>query len=92
MYKVFPSKKFSKSLNKIAKSGNFPRNEIQKVIKYLASGQKLDSKYKDHKLQGEFKDYRECHIRPDLLLIYQIKNRELVLVLINIGSHADLFD
>lgn len=91
MYKVVVSKNFSKSLKKISKSGNFSRDEIQAVVDLLASGKKLNIKYKDHKLQGEYKDCRECHIRPDLLLIYQIIDNELVLVLIDIGSHSDLF-
>ena len=91
MYKVVVSKNFSKSLKKISQSGNFSINEIQTVVALLASGQKLDIKYKDHKLQGEYKDCRECHIKPDLLLIYQILDDELILVLINIGSHSELF-
>ncbi|MFA6439928.1 MAG: type II toxin-antitoxin system YafQ family toxin [Bacteriovoracaceae bacterium] len=51
---------------------------------------KLDSHFKDHPLQGEFKDCRECHIQPDWLLIYMLTSSELVLV--RTGTHSDLFD
>ncbi len=66
-------------------------SEIDFAINTLASGKKLADKYHDHKLTGEYSLYRECHIRPDLLLIYQIKEEVLILVLINIGSHSSLF-
>ena len=58
----------------------------------LARGEMLDAKYRDHKLQGDYAGYRECHIRADLLLIYQVRERLLVLVLVDIGSHAYLFE
>ena len=82
--------RFRKSLKRILKSGRFNRDEIQSVIEKIAE-EKLDTKYRDHQLSSDMKDLRECHIRPDLLLIYKIENNNLVLVLINIGSHSDLF-
>ena len=60
-----------------------------KVVYELLGGIELDKKYKDHPLKGNRKNTRECHIKPDLLLIYQIDNN--VLKLIDIGSHSDLF-
>ena len=48
-------------------------------------------KYKDHALSGNYKNYRECHIKPDLLLIYKIEKSELILYAVHIGSHSDLF-
>ena len=50
----------------------------------------LIEKYKDHQLIGKMKDFRECHIKPDLLLIYMIEDNTLKLV--DIGSHSELFD
>lgn len=50
-----------------------------------------ESKYKDHKLTGNYKDFRECHIKPDLLLIYQKQDEILTLTCINLGSHHKLF-
>ena len=61
------------------------------VIEKLANLEKLDDKYKDHSLLGEYKGLRECHIEPDWLLIYYIENNTLTLVLARLGSHSDLF-
>ncbi|MFA5936740.1 MAG: type II toxin-antitoxin system YafQ family toxin [Candidatus Paceibacterota bacterium] len=91
MYQVVFSSQYQKSLKKISRSGNFPIKEIEKVISLLIVGEILPYKYKDHKLNGELSDYRECHIKGDLLLIYKIEEQNLILVLINIGSHSKLF-
>lgn len=64
-------------------------NEINDVISTLLEGKTLDLKYKDHSLQGDYKGYRDCHLRGDLLLIYKISNDELRLV--RIGTHTMLF-
>lgn len=61
------------------------------VIEILANGGKLDAKYRDHDLSGNFKGTRECHIEPDWLLIYEIKEDILVLMLSRTGTHSDLF-
>ena len=57
----------------------------------LANGLSLDEKYHDHGLEGNWKNHRECHIKPDWLLIYQIKDDVLILELSRTGTHADLF-
>jgi len=49
----------------------------------------LDKKYRDHTLSGNFEGYRECHIRPDWLLIYYIENG--VITFVRTGTHSDLF-
>ncbi len=91
-YTVQYSKKFQKKIKKYNKSGNFNLEKVKKVIKLLKNGKKLDLKYKDHKLRGNMKDFRECHIEPDLLLVYQIIENELILVLIDLGKHSELFN
>lgn len=91
MYNKFYTKKFQKSAKKIVASGAIKRGEIEKVIDILASGKSLEIKYRDHALQGEYLGYRECHIRPDVLLVYKIEKQILVLILANIGSHSELF-
>jgi len=53
-------------------------------------GVPLDEKYKDHMLKGEYASFRECHVKPDLLLVYKIDSN--VLKLVEIGSHSELFD
>ena len=62
---------------------------LKPVLNDLARDRKLDLKYRDHALTGNFKPYRECHIKPDLLLIYDCPDDEQ-LVLIRLGSHAEL--
>ena len=65
--------------------------ELKLVLDLLLNEQPLPKKYKDHSLSGNYKNYRECHIKPDLLLIYKIVKEELVLYVVHIGSHSDLF-
>lgn len=93
MYRIKSTKDFEKSLKKIRRARFTKNNEeiLAFVIDFLASGKSLDRKYKDHQLKGEYKNYRECHILNDLLLMYTIEKGELVLILINIGSHSQLF-
>ena len=61
------------------------------MIELLANGMKLDEKYKDHLLTGDYGGFRECHITPDLLLVYQYREQELLLLLSRTGTHSDLF-
>lgn len=93
MYKIVRTKSFGRSYGKLKQSGVKERiiNDIKNIIDTLASGKSLLPKHQDHKLTGCFKGYRECHIRPNLLLIYQIDQGDLILILIDIGSHPYLF-
>jgi mRNA interferase YafQ len=93
MYKVKSTKAFEKSYQKIKHSGLFKkqaRENFIEAVAILASGEKLSAEYRDHQLSGELKYYRECHIKGDLLLVYEIQNHELVLLLIDIGTHSYL--
>jgi len=56
------------------------------VVKKLATGELLDQIYDDHPLKGQYKDYRECHITPDWLLIYKIEKENLTLVFTRTGT------
>ena len=60
------------------------------VIRLLSRDEKLPPKHQDHALKGKWKGYCECHIRPDLLLIYR-KTADNKLELLALGSHSDLF-
>ncbi len=64
--------------------------ELKPVIVALATDQPLAAKYRDHELNGDWKGYRECHVKPDLLLIYR-KVDDDMLRLARIGSHSALF-
>ena len=90
-YKIVPSTKFKKDYKRAKKRG-LKLEELKEVVDTLAKGNKLDPKYKDHQLKGNMKDYRECHIRPDWLLVYRMHEDELILALVETGSHADLFN
>lgn len=93
MYIIKRTKSFAQSFKKLFYSGINKKNRdiIEFVIDTIASGQVLNKKYRDHQLSGDLKAYRECHILNDLLLIYKIDKNELVLVLVDIGSHSQLF-
>lgn len=90
MYSVRPTTKFQKDLKRIAKRG-YDISLLTEVIKKLANGERLPEKNKDHALSGDYSGYRECHITPDWLLIYEIENDELILYLTRTGTHSDLF-
>lgn len=64
---------------------------LKDIIEKLAQGEPLPEKNRDHALTGDYKGCRECHIKPDWLLVYQIYNDELTLYLIRTGTHSDLF-
>lgn len=91
MYKIFHSKQYNKSIKKIIKSGRYDKSlvdVIDNLINTIARGEKLDAKYEDHQLHGKVSQYRECHIKSDLLLVYELNKQELVLLTIDIGSHS----
>ena len=63
---------------------------LQNVITNLAQGRRLEVRHRDHPLIGQWKDFRDCHIEPDWLLIYHVA--EDTLLLARLGTHADLFE
>ena len=82
--------KFEKDLKKISKQGK-DLSLIQKVIDMLVENIPLPSKNKDHQLKGNLKEYRDCHIEPDWILLYKIDFQKNILILFRTGSHSDLF-
>ena len=76
---------------KLAQKRHVDIDELFKVISMLQKQEPLPDEKRDHSLVGNYKDYRECHVRPDLLLIYKIKKEELELLLFRIGTHSDLY-
>lgn len=71
---------YSKSFKKAFKKLNDNEKKLTKdIIWQLANNEELASKYKDHALIGSYKGFRECHIKPDLLLIYKKQNEILLL-------------
>lgn len=90
MLEIVPSNQFKKDL-KLAKKRGFKIEHLRDVVNMLASEQKLDEKYRDHGLTGNYNGFRECHVEPDWLLIYRISRDMLELFLFRTGTHSDLF-
>ena len=66
--------------------------KLAAVLNLLVLQEPLPEHYKDHSLKGDMKSYRECHIEPNWLLIYQIIDDELILLASGTGTHSDLFE
>ena len=90
MLKIVLSNRFRKDI-KLAQKRRLNLDLLRSVVNTLACGEKLDKKYRDHDLTGDFIGFRECHVRPDWLLIYRIEQEELELFLFRTGTHSDLF-
>nr|WP_323597351.1 type II toxin-antitoxin system YafQ family toxin [Aliarcobacter butzleri] len=88
MYQIFRTTSFKKDYKKLSQKN---KNILKEVIIKLANNETLEEKYKDHKLIGDYLGCRECHVKPDLLLIYRIDNQVLELALVRIGNDSDLF-
>ena len=65
-------------------------SELKMVLVILMKDEALDIRYRDHDLSGNWAGYRECHIKPDLLLIYRKLDGD-ILKLARLGSHSELF-
>ena len=83
------STQFKKDFKKIAKLPIPDVVEVGHVIKQLLFGETLPEKYVDHPLSGNWKHYRDCHVKPDLVLVYKIESRTLKLA--RTGNHSELF-
>lgn len=81
--------RFRKSLKRVSRSGSFDRIKLEKIVQKLSHEEGLGKSCQDHSLTGDMAEYRECHIAFDLLLVYKTEADSLVLV--NIGSHSELF-
>ncbi len=87
-YTLFRTSAFKKSFKKLSLKD---QEKTFEVIKTLIQGEILDQKYKNHFLVGDFLECQECHIKPNLLLIYRIHDDVLELALVDVGSHSKLF-
>ena len=88
-YQLDRSNSFKRSFKKRKLTDEEESNYIEVLYKLL-NGEELPRKYKDHSLKGNLRDYRECHIKPDLLIVYKINGD--ILELVDIGTHSYLFD
>ena len=83
------TKQFEKDLKKMEKRGR-TLEKIKGIIKKLVNEERLDASNKNHKLIGNYKGRRECHIEADWLLIYKLTDSEIIFE--RTGTHSDLFE
>jgi mRNA interferase YafQ len=81
---------FKHSYKKCIKRG-FDKTKLEKVLTLLCETGKLPPQYHPHKLSGNYADTWECHIEADWLLLWQQDDTRLVLLLIDTGTHSDIF-
>lgn len=89
MLKLELTNKFKKDFEKLKKQGK-DLKKLKSVLLILQSKDILPLKNKDHQLKGKLKEFRECHIEPDWLLMYKVEKD--ILILARTGSHAELFE
>lgn len=80
MREIIRTNQFKRDYKKIAASDRYSVDDLLTVVDLLACDKELPPKYHDHLLVGEWKESRECHIKPEWLLIYQKAHKELILV------------
>lgn len=90
MYQLKFTSAYKKSY-KLMKKRGLDLSLLDNVVDTLQQGKQLNEKYRDHGLTGNFQGFRECHVKPDWLLIYLIENDILTLTLVDTGTHADIF-
>lgn len=90
MYEVRFTTAYKKSYKRMKKRG-LDVSLLDEAVDLLRRGKQLDERYHDHGLTGDFVGFRECHIKPDWLLVYLIENDILTLTLVDTGTHSDIF-
>lgn len=82
--------RFKRDYKREKKSDPELDGDLVDVIKMLATDAELPNRFRDHPLTGAWKGFRDCHVRPDLVLIYEKRGKD-VLLLARLGSHSELF-
>lgn len=90
MYSIEYTGQFKHSL-KLCRKRGLPLEELHEAIALLERDGKLPAQYKPHKLTGNYVGIWECHIKPDWLLLWQQNDKELILLLVDTGTHSDIF-
>lgn len=91
MRAIKQTSRFKRDLKREAKGPHraILADEFIEIVKTLARDESLAWKYQDHPLSGDWNDHRDCHVRPDLVLIYR-KTDDAELQLVRLGSHSEL--
>ena len=90
VYQIQITNKFKKSLN-LSYRRDLDLKLLKEIIHTLAKGEKLDAKYHAHTLEGYKTVIWECHVKPDWLLLWHQIDETLILILLDTGSHSDIF-
>lgn len=80
---------YKRCFKRYMKSGKFPLDKLTEALTLLREEKSLPHNFQDHKLKGKLSEFRECHIAPNILLIYKVEDTYLKLN--NLGSHSELF-
>ncbi len=91
MYRLKFTAYYKRDYKRIVKRG-LDISLLEEVIEELRKGNVLEKKYHDHALKGKYAGFKECHIKPNWLLVYLIDDDILTLTLSRTGSHNDIFD
>jgi mRNA interferase YafQ len=89
MYLITRTAKFKRAY-KLAVRRGLNMSKLNEVIGLLAMGEPLPARCRDHELVGRYVGKRECHVAPDWLLVYRKIEAQLILELLDTGSHSDL--
>mgnify|MGYP004671498793 FL=1 len=92
-YQIKYTKEFKKSIKKLTKQGK-NIDKLLNIVDKLSKGIPLEIKYRDHTLYNDnrFQNCRDCHIEPDWVLIYKYLDENLILLLVNTGSHSEVLE
>ena len=92
-YQIKYTKEFKKSIKKITKQGK-KIDKLLNVVDMLSKRIPLEARYHDHALYNDsrFQNCRDCHIEPDWVLIYKYFDNDLILLLVNTGSHSEVLE
>ncbi|MDP3900255.1 MAG: type II toxin-antitoxin system YafQ family toxin [bacterium] len=91
MYTLYVGAQFRKDYKRYRRNTKFNQAELEKVFDALQRGVVLGAKYQNHKLVGKFVGCYECHVQPDVLLVYHINQQVSRIDIVRLGSHAELF-
>jgi len=86
---IVQTSQFKQDIKRAKYAGRYDIDDLLAIVELLARNEPLAEKHKEHQLHGNWKNHKECHIKPDWLLIYQQLPDKLILV--RTGSHSELF-
>ncbi len=69
----------------------YNKSLFEEVVSILMKGEELPKKFKNHPLHGNYEGWNDCHIQPDWILVWRYENNDLILSLLDTGTHSDLF-